>query len=126
MMKGTELQRAEGATADRDTLIGELEDMVHQDFEFLRRSRVEGFDTRTSMRIALIPGVDDGGKPVIAAEGSTEDLPDALFPKLAYGFSVRFQAVPRETEGSPELGGPSALPAGPSDADLSVPAGGGE
>lgn len=102
---------AEIVARERAGMIEELRDLVYQDAAFLARARSEGFDVRESVRVAITSEVSDEGRPTLAVQGGADGLPDEIFPKLANGYTVHYQACVRAPaiEGSsmPELGMPS-------------------
>lgn len=126
-MNGTEMlssrDLADFVARERTELLEELRDLVAQDVAFIARSKNEGFSVRESVRLALTPELTADGRPTLAVEGSTEGLPDRIFPKLAKGYTVNYQAAVRSPELAVEGETPPALPEPPVASETS--AGGG-
>lgn len=116
-MNETQLARsgeiAEIVARERAAALEGLRDLVAQDVAFLARAMDEGFDARTSVRLALTPDTTEDGRPILAVEGSVEGLPDQIFPRLNKGYTVRYQAAIRgpaleaANESPPALSEPS-------------------
>lgn len=85
----------------RRRLLEEVRDLLAQEIDFVRRADEEGFDVKSSIRIALTNRKDEADAPIIAAVGAEEGLPDAVFPAMAKGFSVTYRAVSRDSSTFP-------------------------
>ncbi|MCL4308552.1 MAG: hypothetical protein M1606_00880 [Candidatus Thermoplasmatota archaeon] len=85
----------------RRRLLEEVRDLLAQEIDFATRADEEGFDLKSSIRIALTNKTDGTGAPVIAAVGAEEGLPDFVFPSMTKGFSVTYRAVSRDSSTFP-------------------------